>query len=519
MGYCRAGIGAFLVLQILAAAALAQDVTLTSRDGSVEIAGTLLGYDGEYYRVDTIYGALTVDGSGVLCSGPGCPDLDAYVAQIRFSGAAPVGNRVLPALIKAFAVQHEYSLTQTYADDAIDFYELHDASSGQISARFQVHMTSSDEGFADLLADESDIAMSLREVSKQEVLLGAEAGLGQFSTAAQNRVIALDALLPVVSPRNPVQQISPENLARVFAGEISNWNELGGIDAPVALHLRAAGSAVLQVFLDRIIEPSGRALDAEIMRHSTNDALRAAVAADPFAIGLSTLSERHGVQSLVLAGRCGFRADASPEKLKADDYPLTAPVFLYLGNRRLPAIGREFLRFVNSPAAQVAILGAGFVDQSISRTPVQRQGDRLANAIQAAGSDTTLAELQRLVTAMNGTRRLSLTFRFDDGSSGLTAQSRSNITLLARALETGAIAERELSFVGFSDGDGGAGANRKLSRDRAASVRAAVVTAAATADPRRVKLGIEGFGEAMPMACDDTEWGRQINRRVEVWAR
>jgi len=40
--------------------AQAQDVVLTSRDGSIEISGTLLGFNGEFYRVETVYGELTV---------------------------------------------------------------------------------------------------------------------------------------------------------------------------------------------------------------------------------------------------------------------------------------------------------------------------------------------------------------------------------------------------------------------------------------------------------------------------
>jgi phosphate transport system substrate-binding protein len=515
----RAAIGAALIGAVQASMVQAQDVTLTSRDGSVEITGTLLGYDGEFYRVNSDYGVLTVDGSGVLCAGPGCPDLAAYVANISVAGASTIGQVLMPALIDAFAQQQDYLLARLDPVDGEITYELSDAKTGQVAARIIVHVSSSDEGFADLLAEEADIAMSMRAVTAAEVALGQDAGLGQFLAPGQNRVVALDALVPVVSPRNPVQQVSPEDLARIFAGEATNWQEFGGLDAPIDLHLRAKGSGILQVFLERIMSPWGRTVAAQSARHATNAELVQAVAADPFGIGLTTLSELGNTRTLVLAGGCGFRASAVPEALKSDDYPLTVPMFLYLRSGRLPAVGREFLRFIDSPAAQIAVLRAGFIDQAISRTPISRQGDRLANAIRAAGDEIPLTELQRLVAAMDGARRLSVTFRFDGGSAGLNAQSRSNVALLARALETGTIGAREVTFVGFSDGEGAADANRRLSRKRAASVRAAVKNEATTADPARVSLKVDGFGEAMPMACDDSEWGRQINRRVEVWVR
>ncbi|MBC7476671.1 MAG: hypothetical protein H7317_01080, partial [Pseudorhodobacter sp.] len=57
--------------------AVAQDVTLTSRDGSLSLSGTLQGYDGEFFRILTSYGPLTVDGQAVTCDGPACPDLTA----------------------------------------------------------------------------------------------------------------------------------------------------------------------------------------------------------------------------------------------------------------------------------------------------------------------------------------------------------------------------------------------------------------------------------------------------------
>ena len=73
MAILRAAIFAALFIWAGLSPANADDVTLTSRDGSVEIVGTLLGYDGEFYRVDTVYGVLTVDGAASFAMAPVAP--------------------------------------------------------------------------------------------------------------------------------------------------------------------------------------------------------------------------------------------------------------------------------------------------------------------------------------------------------------------------------------------------------------------------------------------------------------
>jgi phosphate transport system substrate-binding protein len=59
--WCAAG---FAVL--LPNLAAAQDITLTSRDGALSISGSLQGYDGEFFRIDSAYGPLTIDAQGVI---------------------------------------------------------------------------------------------------------------------------------------------------------------------------------------------------------------------------------------------------------------------------------------------------------------------------------------------------------------------------------------------------------------------------------------------------------------------
>jgi phosphate transport system substrate-binding protein len=75
-----------------------------------------------------------------------------------------------------------------------------------------------------------------------------------------------------------------------------------------------------------------------------------------------------------------------------------------------------------------------------------------------------------------------------------------------------------LLLAGFSDGSGAAEANLALSSDRAAAVLAALRAAAPGLPEDRLPTVI-AFGEALPMACDETSAGRRLNRRVELWLR
>lgn len=519
MWKCCAAVGAAFFMLCMTQTALAQDVTLTSRDGGIEISGNLLGFDGEFYRVDTEYGELTVDGSGVTCDGPGCPDLVDFIAELRISGAAAMGEVMMPALLEAFAQRSGLVATRDDGDGTGFVYTLNQQETGKTEAIFEFGATTTDEGFADLLANQADIVLSMREIRPNERKLARDAGMGDLSDANRSRVLALDAVVPIVAPSNPLRQISPQNLAQAFAGRITNWSELGGPDAPIALHLPDARSGLGQSVEDRLIKPARLKFADDITRHGLSFDVATAVSADPFALGIASYAETAGAQVLTLSGGCGYVLRATRRNIKTEDYPLTSPMFLYMPARRLPKIAREFLAFLRTPAAQLVIRRAGFVDQTPEEIPVDAQGQRFANAIDSAGPETSLEELQRMTRALVPMRRLTTSFRFETGSIRLDAQSRSNVQQLARALEIGQYDARRLLFVGFSDGEGAARPNRDIALRRAEAVRRAVTTAAETADLKRVSLDVDAFGEALPMACDDSSWGRQANRRVEVWVR
>jgi phosphate transport system substrate-binding protein len=486
---------AALMAAVLApAAAGAQDITVTAREGGLSISGTFQGYDGEFYRIDSPYGLLTVDAAGVLCDGPACPDLMAPKATIRIVGLGGVGEALLPGLFQGFAAARGLDYV---AEPGEGFRaKLRDPDGGKTLAEISFEPATPESARNDLTAGAAELLLSAAP----------EPGLG-------TRVIAMDAMIPIVAPDNPLPKISTRDLARILAGELTNWAEVGGPDMPLVLHGLAEDSALQRALSQRL----GRDVVASVV-HPDIGALGEAVSADPWSIAITVRAGTRAARPLQLTDSCGFPLLPTSLAVKAEDYPLALPIYLLTPKRRLPLMLREFMEFLATPQAQMAVASAGWIDRQPERQPMTADGLRLINAIQGAGEETSLADLKRLVGVMDGADRLSLTFRFQDGSSTLDAHSSDNLADLARLIEIGFFRDTQVILAGFSDGSGPAAANLTLSESRAEGVLAALKDAVSGV-PEIDLPRIEAFGEAMPMACDETAAGRRLNRRVEVWLR
>jgi phosphate transport system substrate-binding protein len=470
---------------------LAQDATLTARDGGLVLTGDLLGYDGEVYRLSTRYGLLTVNAAGVICDGPACPSLTAPLTVIRVTGAVEPGMAMLPGLFAAFAASRGLAYGQTPAAEGFSA-EISDPVAGEVLARI---------AFAPLPVGPA-----------AEALAGGQADLSVAPLPSDGaRVLALEALLPIVAADNPVAQVRSADLARALSGEVTNWQDLGGPDMPVVLHALAPGVALQAAVEARL----GRSLPQAVV-HPDPATLAAAVARDPWALALTGTSAVGPARVLPLTDSCDFLLPVTPMSVKSEDYPLAVPVYLAVPKRRLPLLTREFLEFLATDAAQDEVRAAGYIDRRPARAPLVEDGRRLLGAIRSAGAEVSLEELQRLAAAMAGAERLSLTFRFEDGSTRLDAGSADALADLARLIGARSFDGYRLVLAGFSDGSGAAKANLDLSRTRAEAVRSALAKIAP--DLAEAELpAVEAFGEALPMACDTTAVGRRINRRVELW--
>lgn len=490
-------------LFVFGTALMAEDVTIQSQGGGLTLAGPLLDFDGTYLQIGSEHGPVSVIYDRVICAGVDCPVDGEFIPRIRMSAVPDVAEVLLPALTQRFATMEGMRSRTEQADNGHFILTLEDAS--RIVARFDIRPATADEGFADLVAFEADVVMSRRDVSEQELQMVAEARVAEFDRVGQNRIIGFDALIPVMSPGRQLAYLSPQSLLDVYRGRITDWADFGSESGPIRLHMSE-------------IPPGWPDVPGPTVRlHPDFETAVAAVVSDPSALGIVSFQNSGFAQQIDLQDSCGFVASPDQTAVKTGDYPLTVPLYLYHADRRLPEILTAFLDWLPSPQAQLVVRRSGFVDSGLVPIALDDQGQRFVGALQAAEDGVALAELQSLSRRIADRTRLSMSFRFQPGGTRLDSTSRAHVLRLAQAVESGAFDARSILLLGFSDGQGAAELNQSLSLRRAEAVRDALAGALAGGVPDSVQVDVSGFGEALPVGCDDTAWGRQQNRRVELW--
>lgn len=482
----------------------AQDVTLSSADGTLTVSGDLIAYDGEYLRLETEFGPLTLDARGLTCTGPGCPLLSGGVAEVTIEGAQIVAERLFPAVLEAFARAQGLELTRRREGGEV----LFDLGGGDGPVmRLRLRATSSDAGLLALVSGETDLALSLTPLQDPDFL---------------QHVLALDAFVPVASGAGMIDRIAMSDLLALMRDAGARVPDGEGPDTELTLHLRNLESGEDHALGARLHAIGIDSLTEDAIRHGSNAGLVRAVGRDPFGLGMILLSQARDLSVVPMIDACGLPVVPEPFSLKAGSYPLTQPLYAIQLRQRLPLRLRQFLEFFASPEAGRAIRAAGFTEAQPIEAPAAGQGTRLIRSLGLPEGDDAagfLEQLRAVGDLMLETRQLSLAFRFEPGTAQIDNTSLVNIRQLANAIEAGVHDGHEIVLVGFSDSMGDAEVNRDLSQRRAEAVRGALDEAAPLRDEARVVLSAEGLGILLPVACNDAEWGRAINRRVEVWLR
>jgi phosphate transport system substrate-binding protein len=213
--------------------------------------------------------------------------------------------------------------------------------------RIDVQSGGSSRGIGDVRSGLADIGMVSRALDGEEQKLHTNA-------------IARDGVGIILNAQNPVAALSEAQVIAIYRGEIGNWKELGGPDAPMVVVHKAEGRATLEVFLAHF-GLDNRDVEADVIVGENEQAIKTVVGS-PGAIGYVSIGTaaydiEHGI-SIKLLGAGGV--DATHENLRRGVYPIARPLNLVT---REPAEGlaRAFIDYARSPAATALIEAQHFV--------------------------------------------------------------------------------------------------------------------------------------------------------------
>lgn len=192
-------------------------------------------------------------------------------------------------------------------------------------------------GIKDAAAGTNDIGMSSRELTTEE------------AAALKALPVARDGIAIIVHPSNKVTSLTKDQAAKIFLGEIKNWNEVGGANAPILVQTRETGSGTRSTLEEMLL--SKKSVVATATPSSSSQLIKQAVAKNANAIGFDSVGYLDStVKAVTLEGKA-----ASAANVKSNTYPLGRE--LYIVSKGTPSkLAAMFIDYLRTSDVQKNIV-------------------------------------------------------------------------------------------------------------------------------------------------------------------
>ncbi len=207
----------------------------------------------------------------------------------------------------------------------------------------------SGNGVKALIDNLTDVAMASRQIKESEIEKAKANGITPYPIA-----VALDALIPVVHPSNPVSDLSIEQLNKIYTGKIKNWKELGGEDKEIVVISRDTSSGTYETW-ELFVMKDDRVMPAALLQAS-NGAVVQAVSKNPNAIGYIGYGY---LNDEVKATKVGG-LEATPETALNKSWPLSRELWLYTKGEPTGDV-KGLIDYAMSAEGQAFVKEVGFI--------------------------------------------------------------------------------------------------------------------------------------------------------------
>lgn len=412
---------------------------------------------------------------------------------LRIHGSNTIGAALGPALVEGLL--REQGVLKVHSETPETANERRVVGETVEGRRVVVDIAAhgSSTGFTALKAGTADLAASSRTIKDSERV--DLKPLGDLKSSTAEQVIAIDGLAIILHPKNPLNQLTTEQLARIFSGETKTWEELGGTGGPIHLYARDDQSGTYDTFKELVLSGRGKTLSGAAKRFESSEQLSDAVSLDPQGIGFIGLPYVREAKAVAIVDGQSQAMLPLNSLIATEDYPLSRRLFFYLPPNGKNPWAQALVAFAQSSKGQAIVATNGFIAQTVQAITVT------PNALMPEGYQALSRHAQRL----------SVNFRFEEGSATLDNKARQDLSRVLDYIKQRDKANRQVTLVGFGDAKSDPARADLLSKLRAMAVRRELVKSGV------VLREIRGFGAEMPVAANSADEGRIKNRRVEVW--
>lgn len=212
--------------------------------------------------------------------------------------------------------------------------EVYEAENPNVT--LEIQQPGSGTGIKNAIEGVAEIGMSSRDLKEDEKSAGVEA-----------TVIAYDGIALLVNPKNPVKDITLEQVKDIYTGKITNWKEVGGNDAPIVVVSREEGSGTRDAFQE-IVGYKAEELVKDASISDGSGAVKATVVGNENAIGFASFEYvDNTVAALKVDG-----AEPTAENVKAATYKISRPFNLVTKEDTLTEEGKALIEYIKSDAGQ-----------------------------------------------------------------------------------------------------------------------------------------------------------------------
>ena len=226
----------------------------------------------------------------------------------------------------------------------------------QKSPGVQIQVTGggSGTGIAALINGTTDIAEASRAMKPTEISSAQSKQGGKVKEIP----VALDALSIYVNTANPLTELSLPQARKIYTGQVPNWKEVGGNDAPITLYSRENNSGTYVFFKEHVLQNDDYDPSAQTLPGTAS--VVNAVAHDPNGIGYGGIAYAEGIKPLKIKKDDNAPAvEGTLENAQSGKYGLARELYFYMFPNKNKAAD-EFVAWVLSPDGQKVVGDVGY---------------------------------------------------------------------------------------------------------------------------------------------------------------